>query len=206
MKQIDASAMVTVITDLAKLLVEYPLKVEVHAAAGSASVTMSLGCHAVDACKLIGQAGTMHKALGYLAHRMAARAGYALEYERLRDPSGPGLGQVTRSPHRFVSRENWPQATILATVERMATELFGANRAVNLVNGDNTSTIEILVPAGTLDPQDRVELQEAMQRIWHAIGRAQGRILNLRLAETYDLEVEEQPRTADGRYVKERGR
>lgn len=206
MKQIDASIPIGVIVDTAKLLVEYPNEIKAHKAAGVVSAAVSLSCHRQDTKKLIGAAGSMHKALYAIARQMGAVAGYQLEYERVMEPEIPALAIPVGGQRAFVSRPNWPQEAIASVIERMATEMFGGNRVVRFVNGDNSTVIEILIPAGTLDPQVRVDLQEALGKIWHAIGRAQGRMITVKLAETFDLEVEAQPRTADGRYVKERRR
>lgn len=194
------------IVDTAKLLVEYPNEIKAHTAAGMVSASVCLSCHPRDTKKLIGTGGTMHKALATVANRMGAMSGFELEYERVMEPTVPAIEFQAGSGRGFVARPNWPQGMILSVVERMATAMFGPNRVVKLMNGESSSVVEILVPAGVLDPGTRVELQEALGKVWHAVGRAQGRMITVKLAETFDLEIEEQPKTADGRYVKERRR
>lgn len=204
MKQIDSA--VGTIEDLAKLLVSYPEHVKAQRACGETSAIIALRCHGQDVKKLIGTGGVMHKALRKLAARMGETVGIDLQYERVIEPEGGVLPVPSGNQRGYVSRENWPQGMILSLVERTATALFGPNRVVKLVNANTSSVIEVLLPAGMVDPQDRTELQEALDRVFHGIGRAQGRLLSVKLAETFDLEVEEQPKTADGRYVKERRR
>ena len=204
MKQIDSA--ITIIEDTAKLLVSYPEQVRAQTATGEASATVALRCHGQDIKKLVGSGGVMHKAIRKLADRMGAMVGIDLQYERVVETGAGAIPLPSGNQRSYVARENWPQGLILSLVERTATAIFGPHRVVKLVNGNSSSVIEILLPAEMVDPQDRVELQDALDRVFHGIGRAQGRLLSVKVAETFDLEVDEQPRTADGRYVKERGR
>jgi len=125
-----------------------------------------------DKGRLIGESGTMHRALTVLLRAVAIRQNVTCQFAILESRT------PTREPDRiFKADHNWKPEPIMATARQISTAIFGS-ASVRQQSGGIETTLEILTAMGGTDYGATIE--HALNRVFHAIGKAQADCASIR--------------------------
>jgi predicted RNA-binding protein YlqC (UPF0109 family) len=163
---------VDILTRILDQFTYHPENRKVWAAAVGRSWIIKIQLHRADTPRAVGERGSHVRALEMIAAAIGAKAGANIRTQLLE----PEVGLPERY-HKFKPMESWNSAEVKAIAEQIAEHAFVAPATVTIHDGEDfTSTLEIVV--------DRSEnknlastMQQAMQVVFNAIGKANGRIL-----------------------------
>jgi predicted RNA-binding protein YlqC (UPF0109 family) len=200
MKRVDPSPEVDLLRRLLSRMVAYPETLVLDAKAFYGSATISIQAHAADTPRLIGTGCVNYRSIRAIMLAVCARRGYSVTVPKIREP-------VTGVPeqYKFTANPRWPSTELLALLTDTVRGCVEQPESVRLEphhDDENvTTTVEVFV-SRTENKDVLRALGPAIKTVFDAIGRTNGRLLNVALIPDAEPS-QEQPASARGRYTGE---
>jgi predicted RNA-binding protein YlqC (UPF0109 family) len=174
-----------------------------------ASATLTVRAHAADTSRLIGEGGKNYQALRTLMQAAGARRGLSVTLARFMEPV---TGQPERHSATMTENPDWPREKLIRLLRDTLDAVFEFSDRIEVAEYPEATaamtTFEVYI--SPLEKPDLYDLlKEPLWRIFDAIGRRHGRVLNVTVATakvTRPESMERQPKTAAGRFSGEVGR
>lgn len=165
---------------LASLIITRPEELAYHSDHGQdGKVAFVVYPPAEDAAKLIGARGVMFHSFRSVLQQIAGKHGLKVHYTL--ETANRELPKTTATP--FVSRPDWPEAKLREAFEETCEAMFDYPHTIKWENIRDRTQVSI-----TLSPDEPVripdpELKDAIGKIIHACGRANGRMIYIESME-----------------------
>lgn len=188
------SLTISLIRDIIRCFAMHPEDVVLQIEEVGSLTVIKIKVHRADTPRILGRKALQWKALQAITRGLKHDHGsYSI---KLLEPT---VGEPEKF-QIFEPRENWNKVAIFSILSRLLDQLFG--RAVIVCNESEDQTVWD-VSVELKEQPVRVEvLGEAIQILWNAMGKANGRILIVNVRREMESEPS-QPRTAAGRFVGE---
>ncbi len=163
---------VNILTRILDQFTYHPETRKVWAVAVGRSWMVKLQLHRADTPRVVGERGSHIRALDTISAAIGAKNGVNIRTQLLE----PEVGLPERY-HKFKPAENWNTEAVTKLADDICASVFVSPYAVKVNDGaDFTSTIEIQIDRS--ENKTLVDtIQKAMQVVFNAVGKANGRIL-----------------------------
>jgi predicted RNA-binding protein YlqC (UPF0109 family) len=159
---------------MADLVVDHPdkLKVSQEISSDGRDVAIVAKPATGDDGKLIGGKGVMFHSMRSMLLQFAAKHRISIHYRLDTERPGPRIKEP-----RYCERADWPKELLMEKLGCVCDAAFNYEWAMDVEHGADKTQIKI-----ALHPDEPVripdaEIQDALSRIWHAAGRARGRLI-----------------------------
>jgi len=202
MKMIDPKGAIDLLRRLLTEMIAYPQELVIQHKAFATSVTITLQAHAADTKCLIGSFANNYRAITTTMLWIGARQGFRVTIPPIREPVTGNADER----YTFAANPEWPKVRLMALIHETAHALFDEPISFKVHDDDEnyTTTVEIFV-SRLQKPGLLVAIGPALETLFDAIGRKNGRILSVCLVP--DLAPEQpavrQPVSARGRFTGE---
>lgn len=177
LKTIDAGPSVELLKRILSRMVSHPENLVIDHVGFTASAKVTIQAHAADTPRLIGERAVNYRSISVLFQAICATAGFRVHVLPIKEPS---VGTPDR--YKFEANKNWPAEEILELLDETARAVFQDPDAIKIEathsDADVSSTVELFCSKGER-PELLALIGPAIERIFDAIGRANGRLLYL---------------------------
>ena len=201
-KAVFTAKLCDLLRELLGQLVMRPSDLRLESDTVTNTLTVSVSCHAEDAPRIIGKAGSHHKALLRIARAIGER-------ERLRvyvEVSAPRMThqQIERREHwGFEPDPNWPRKGITRLLAQTCRMVFGDCMELESTDDEGQNKTMFAVSVSAHEPLELVlAMVSDLNTLFNAIGKRNGRLLQIDVTPKLEPE-KKQPKSAAGRFARE---
>src|SRR6266550_4699768 len=168
----------------------------------AAMLSVSIGCHAQDAPRIIGKGGAHHKALARILSCIGQKNKVLVKLEAIQ---AERLKVSEASMWGFKSDQNWDKVGIRRLLLETCRMVFRDGDCIQIADRDDDAQMQTLffVSVARNEPMELcLAMTNDLNTIFNAIGKRRGRLLQVGVVPELEPETP-QPKSAAGRFAKE---